>query len=101
MDHVQHPVVPGVVVPVCVNGPPVRADRQAPGHRAAGDHHRPRPRDHVDVRIRKRAPRAEAYGAEPFPKRSYNGPVYQSQEQVQQSVYEFSTGGFGNIKSYR
>ena len=58
-------------------------------------------RDHVDIRVRKRAPRAEAYGAEPFPKRSYNGPVYQSQEEVQQSVYEFSTGGFGNIKSYR
>lgn len=56
--------------------------------------------DHVDIRVRKR-PRAYAYGAERFPKRSYNGPVYQSQEEVQQSVYEFSTGGFGNIKSYR
>lgn len=56
--------------------------------------------DHVDVRIHKR-PRATAYGSERFPPRSYNGPVYQSQEEVQQSVYDFSTGGFGNIKSYR
>lgn len=58
-------------------------------------------RDRAGVRGRTRAPRGEAAGAEPYAKRSYNGPVYQSQEEVQQSVYEFSTGGFGNIKSYR
>lgn len=67
---------------------------------AYGPPSRHRGGDHVDIRAHKR-PRAYAYGAEPFPKRSYNGPVYQSQEEVQQSVYDFSTGGFGNIKSYR
>lgn len=54
--------------------------------------------DHVDVRLRKR-PRG--YAAEGHPPRSYNGPVYQSQEQVQQSVYDFATGGSGNINDYR
>lgn len=67
---------------------------------AYGAKKRVRRGDHVDVRIRKR-PRDYAYGAERFPERSYNGPVYQSQEEVQKSVQDFSTGGFGNIKSYR
>lgn len=57
-------------------------------------------RDHVDVRIVKR--RRGGYGeAEAFRRRSYNGPVYQSQEQVQQSVRDFATGGPGDIDSYR
>lgn len=61
-------------------------------HRAA--------RDHVDVRIVKR--RRGGYGeAEAFRRRSYNGPVYQSQEQVQQSVRDFATGGPGDVDSYR
>ena len=54
-------------------------------------------RDHVDIRIRKRP---NGYASRRAP-RSYNGPVYQSQEQVQQSVYDFSTGGSGDINSYR
>lgn len=54
--------------------------------------------DHVDIRMTKRV---RGSGAAPFAPRSYNGPVYQSQEEVQQSVYDFATGGFGNIKSYR
>ncbi|MFD1333251.1 hypothetical protein ACFQ4O_14735 [Methylopila musalis] len=29
-----------------------------------------------------------------------NGPIYQSQEQVQQSMYDFSAGRRGNIKEY-
>jgi hypothetical protein len=63
------------------------------GYRA----HRGGTRDHVDIRVRKR-PGYAAYRRAP---RSYNGPLYQSQEQVQQSVYDFSTGGAGDIDSYR
>lgn len=62
------------------------------GYRADG------PRDHVDVRIQKR-PRG--YGRSGYAPRSYNGPVYQTQEQVQQSLYDFSTGGAGDINAYR
>jgi hypothetical protein len=58
-----------------------------------------RGRDHVDIRVHKR-PRAYR-DRRGYPERSYNGPVYQSQEQVQQSVYEFATGGVGDINSYR
>lgn len=63
-------------------------------------------RAHPDVRTSKRARyarRGEIVEREYDgpPPRSYNGPPYQSQEQVQQSVYDFATGGSGAIDKFR
>jgi hypothetical protein len=63
------------------------------------DRRRYREPDHVDIRVHKRA--RPAYARRGYPPRSYNGPVYQTQEQVQQSVYDFATGGVGDINAYR
>lgn len=67
---------------------------------AYGAPHYGRGRDHVDIRVHKR-PRGYARRDRGYAPRSYNGPVYQSQEQVQQSVYDFATGGSGDINAYR
>lgn len=66
---------------------------------------RERMRAHPDVRISKRARYDRRVYVErdddDWRRRSYNGPAYQTQEQVQQSVYDFATGGSGAIDKYR
>jgi hypothetical protein len=76
-------------------------DQRWRSREATPEYRRYERRNPVEVRIRK-APRRH-HGDDPhgYARRSYNGPVYESQDEVRQSVYEFATGGFGNIKSYR